>query len=174
MIKLARGEPYPLPVPQQEGASANFLSKNGNVLQVSLPGMTANECTAFRSGMIKAGFMYQDGSLLWLFQFNDNKGRPLITLDAPFDVRLIPKNLLALHSIDNAQQRLLIDLHAIDEHKILRALRVITMPPELTLEFLQAAQDQMASIDRQGIMERWMQLSPDTLAVTTKMYLMGK
>lgn len=174
MIELARGEPYPLPVLQHEGAAANFLSKNGNILQISLPGITAKECTAFRSGMIKAGFLYQNGEFLWLFQFNDNKGLPLITLYAPFDVRMIHKDLLALHSIDNTQQRLVVDLHAIDENKILRALRAITMPPELTLEFLQAAQDQIASINQHGSMDQWMQQSPDELTALTKMYLMGK
>ncbi len=71
MIKLVRGKAYPLPVPKKEGASANFLIKSGNALQILLPGMTSKECIALRSGKMKVGFLYKKGSLLWLIQFYD-------------------------------------------------------------------------------------------------------
>jgi hypothetical protein len=50
MIELRRGEPYPLPLEQSEGAAAQFLTKTGNILQIVLPGMDAKEQTALRSG----------------------------------------------------------------------------------------------------------------------------
>lgn len=143
MIELRRGEPYPLPLEQGEGAAAQFLTKTGNILQIVLPGMDAKEQTALRSGMIKAGFLYEGGAMLFLFQFY-GAGKPLLTFDAPFDIRLYQENRRNLHNIDNAHQRLAIEIHAIDEKKILRALRLVTMPPDMTIKFLSAVQEQLA------------------------------
>jgi hypothetical protein len=148
MIGLKRGEPYPLPIAQEMGAAAQFLTQSGNILQIVLPDMDAKEQNALRSGMIKAGFLYEGGAMLFMFQFYGNDGKPLLTFDAPFDIRLLPPAERNLHSIDNAEQRLAIDIHAIDEKKILRALRLVTMPPDMTLKFLSAIQDQLAGIDK--------------------------
>ena len=89
--------------------------------------------------------MYKTGSLLWLFQFSDKKGRPILDFDCTFDVRIIPRDDLALHSIENEKQRLAIEIHAVDERRIVRALRLVTLSPKMTIDFLSAAQEQMAS-----------------------------
>lgn len=173
LIKLSRGEPYPMPLLQKEGAAAQFLTKTGNILQIVLPEMDSKESTALRSGMIKAGFLYESGSLLWLFQFYGQNGNPLITFDAPFDIRILPDNQRNLHNIDNAEQRLAIEIHAIDEHKILRALRLVTLPPALTLKFLSAVQEQLAAIDKPGVMAKWMQFQPRELITNTQTWILG-
>lgn len=174
MIKLARGEPYPLPLEHGEGAAAQFLTKTGNILQIVLPGMNAKEKNALRTGMIKAGFLYQGGAMLFLFQFYGSDGKPLITFDAPYDIRLYPANRRNLHSIENEEQRLAIEIHAVDEKKILRALRLVTMPPPMTLAFLSAVQEQLAAIDKPGVMAGWLQREPHDLINTTENWILGK
>ncbi len=174
MIKLARGEPYPIPLLQTEGAAAQFLLKTGNILQIVLPGMDAKEENALRSGMIKAGILYDGGALLLLFQFYGNNGRPLLTFDAPFDIRLLPSSQRELHNIDNDQQRLAIEVHGVDEKKIVRALRMVAMPPAMTLKFLSLVQDQLAAIDKPGVMEKWLQSQPNQLIDTTETWILGK
>lgn len=174
MIKLARGEPYPLPMQHGEGAAAQFLLKTGNILQIVLPGMDAKEQTALRSGMIKAGILYRSGAMLLLFQFYGNNGKPLITLDAPFDIRLLPVDQRQLHSIDNADQRLAIEIHAVDENKIVRALRLVTMPPSMTVRFLSAVQDQLAAIGGSTIMATWLQQQSHDLIETTETWILGQ
>ena len=175
MIELRRGEPYPLPLEQGEGAAAQFLTKTGNILQIVLPGMDAKEQTALRSGMIKAGFLYEGGAMLFLFQFyGAGAGKPLLTFDAPFDIRLYPENRRNLHNIDNAHQRLAIEIHAIDEKKILRALRLVTMPPDMTIKFLSAVQEQLAAIDKPGVMNQWLQHEPHELIKKTKTWVLGQ
>jgi len=174
MVKLARGEPYPLPLEQGEGAAAQFLTKTGNVLQIVLPDMDAKEQTALRSGMIKAGFLYDGGAMRFLFQFYGDKGKPLITFDAPFDIRILSPKERNLHNIDNAEQRLAIEIHAIDEKKILRALRLVTMPPDMTLKFLSAVQEQLATIDKPGVMNQWLQHEPSELIKKTETWVLGK
>jgi hypothetical protein len=69
---------------------------------------------------------------------------------------------------------LAIEIHAIDEKKILRALRVVTMPPAMTLKFLSAVQDQLAAIDKPGVMTRWMQQEPSDLIRQTENWVLGK
>ena len=174
VIKLACGEPYPLPLQQSEGAAAQFLLKTGNILQIVLPGMTSKEKNAFKSGMIKSGFLYEGGSMLWLFQFYGNDGRPVITFDAPFEIRLLPASERNLHNIDNERQRLAIEIHAIDEKKILKALRLVTMPPDMTLAFLSAVQEQLAAIDKPGVMGKWLQQEPHDLLKQTKTWVLGQ
>ena len=171
---LARGEPYPLPLVQTKGAVVLFLMKSGNFLQIVLPGMDAKEQTALRAGMIKAGFLYESGSMLFLFQFYGSNGKPLLTFDAPFDIRILPHDDRNWHGIDNDRQRLAIEIHAVHEKKILRALRMVTMPPDMTLKFLSAVQDQLAAIDKPGVMAKWMQQQPEDLLKQTENWVLGK
>lgn len=145
-IKLSVGQPYPLKLTQhQDGAATQFLLKGGNVLQILITNPNSDEIWSLKKGTIKAGFLYKNGSLLWLFQFSDKKGRPILDFDCPFDVRIIPRDDLALHSIENENQRLAIEIHAVDERRIVRALRLVTLSPKMTIDFLSAVQEQMAS-----------------------------
>lgn len=171
---LSRGQPYPLEYPKQDSAVADFLRTGGNRLLIALSGMTGAEERAFRNGLITAGFMYLDGALLWLFRFYGKDGRPLFTFDAPFDARLIPAEELQLHNIDNAEQRLLIDLHAVDDKGILRAIRAVTMSPGMTLAFLSAVQEQLATAAGERQMAEWMRQQPDELANSIKMEALGR
>lgn len=174
MIELSRGQAYPLPLAQSEGAAAQFLTQTGNILQIALPGMTAKEEKAIRNGMIKAGFLYEGGALLLLFQFYDDKG-PLLTFDAPFDIRLYPPEERNLHDIDNVDQRLAIEIHAVDDKNIVRALRLVTMPPTMTLKFLSAVQDQLCEAGTAiGKMNEWLQHEPSELIETTETWILGK
>jgi hypothetical protein len=174
LITLTRGEPYPLPLLQSEGAAAQFLTKTGNILQIVLPGMDAKENNALRSGMIKAGFLYESGSMLFLFQFYGGDGKPLITFDAPFDIRILPVDERNLHNIENQEQRLAIEVHAVDKHKIIRALRMVTMPPDMTVKFLSAVQEQMAALYKFGAMATWMQQQPNELIKQCETWVLGK
>ena len=172
---LERGKPYPLPINHGEGAAAQFLMQSGNILQIVLPGMDSKEQNALRSGMIKAGFLYEGGSMLFLFQFyGAGAGKPLITFDAPFDIRLLSSDRRKLHNIENPEQRLAIEIHAVDEKKILRALRVVTMPPAMTLKFLSAVQDQLSAINKPGVMAGWLQQQPEDLLNQTENWVLGK
>jgi hypothetical protein len=174
LITLTRGEPYPLPLLQKQGAAAQFLMKTGNILQIVLPDMDSKEQNALRSGMIKAGFLYDSGSMLLLFQFYGSDGKPLIIFDAPFDIRLLSAAKRNLHNIENPEQRLAIEIHAVDDKKILRALRLVTMPPDMTLKFLSAVQDQLAAIDKPGVMVGWLQQQPEDLLNQTEIWILGK
>jgi hypothetical protein len=171
---LSRGQPYPLPLAQSEGAAAQFLTRTGNILQIALPGMDAKEERAIRNGMIKSGFLYDSGSLLLLFQFYGDNG-PLLTFDAPFDIRLYPPEERNLHDIDNNEQRLSIEIHAVDDKNIIRALRMVTMPPAMTLKFLSAVQDQLCEAGTFGNkMAQWLQHEPNELIKTTETWILGK
>jgi hypothetical protein len=163
MINLVRGQPYPYQIGITEGARAEFLRNNANTLQIIVPDMTAKEEKALRTGILKAGFLYSQGALLWLFRFYDNKG-PLFTFDAPFDIRVIPADQRNLHSIDNAEQRLLVDIHIVDDKNIIRGLRAVTLPPELTVSFLVAVQEQLTCpLSGIAAMDQWQRLPFDQL-----------
>lgn len=79
--------------------------------------MNSKEQNALRSGMIKAGFLYEGGVLLFRFQFYGNDGGPLLTFHAPFDIRLYPAKKRNLYTIDKPDQRLEVKIHAVDEKR---------------------------------------------------------
>lgn len=173
MIKLLEiGKKYPFDLPHQEGAAVNFLTTDSNILVIAINNLTATELFALKKGKIKAGFLYENGDLLFLFTFFDKKGA-VFTLDAPFDIREVDKEIRALHSITDKEQRLAIEIHVID-NGIVKALRLITIPNKLTVEFLSAVQEQLATTAKNSAMQKWMQHSPGYLTKKVKMHELGK
>jgi len=161
-ITLTRGKFYPIPVTENEGAVAKFLIRPGNFLQIVLPGMSDIEQAAIQSGMIVGGLMYERGAMMLFFQFfGDNK--PEITFSVPYNVRMLPPDNRILPNINSPEQRFSFEIHGIDENKILRVIRIATMPPKMTLEFLNAVLDQLVTIEKQGVMSDWLERKPDWL-----------
>jgi hypothetical protein len=171
-IAIAVGDQYPFPFPGSAGATANFLTSGANVLQLCIPDLSGDEIKALKKGKIEGGIMSECGNILWLFQFFGKQG-PAFTFDAPFDARIIPSESLNLHDISNARHRLVIDIHVFDQHRIIKVLRSVTIPPKLTLLFMLAVQDQL-SATTVNPPSHWLALSPDDLASTTKMMELGK
>ena len=140
MMQIARGEKYPLPLGAMEGAAANLLTDGGNLLQIGMSNIQRSEAQAIRKGQMKAGFIKDGPLILWVFEFPGD-----LIFDCPFDARLVPHGSLVLPDITNVQQRLLIDIHLVDTAtRIVKGIRVITLPGKLTLDFLIAVQDQLA------------------------------
>ncbi len=133
---------------------------------------TKPEKKALKTGNIKAGFKYDSGALLWIFQFYD-AGRCVFSLDCPFDARIILRDQIQLHDITNQNQQLLIEIYAID-NGITTAIRGITMPPAQTLLFLAAVQDQLGTSEGPKIINWWLQMQPETLARTVDFYKWGE
>ena len=159
---ISTGSKYPFPI-KKKGASANFLLKNGNILQVSMPNLTQIELECFKKGEINAGFLYQKGEILWLFQFS-MKNTPVVTIESDFDARIIPTDLISLHSIKNSAQRLVVDIHVIDESNILKVVRAVTMSPDLTLNFLEKVQQQLANVKNQEVQREWLESTVEKLS----------
>lgn len=164
LTQLAVGRPYPFKLaPYHDGAATQFLLKGGNVLQILITKPSSDEIWSMKKGTIKAGFLYENSSLLWLFRFLDKKDKPVLDFDCPFDVRIIPRDDLALHSIENEKQRLAIEIHVVDEKHIVRALRLVTLSPKMTIDFLSAVQRQMASVQPSSEDNKWTNYSIDEL-----------
>lgn len=179
MIKLEQvlvrvGEPYPLNVPTGEGAVSDFLRDVGNRLIVTMPNIDKREAKSFKKGSMTCGLLAKNGAILLLWQFFDEKGRKVTTLDSPFQSKIIPD--INLHNINSSVDRLLIDVHVVDTAtNLVKGLRAITMPPELTLKFLSAVQDQLAHHGNgEAQIQAWQRYQPEELTKTTAMYIMGQ
>jgi len=48
------------------------------------------------------------------------------------------------------------------------------MPPDMTLKILIAVQEQLAAIDKPGVMAGWMQRKPNELIKNTQTWVLGK
>lgn len=144
LVTISRGKEYPLPIQAREGATANFLTSGGNLLQVAMPNLTRSEARSITSGPMKAGIIVDGPLILWVFQFG------MLIIDAPFDARIIPANALWQPDIENDQQRLAIEVHLVDTATmIVEGFRYLTLSPKLTRRFLLAVQEQLA--DRRDI-----------------------
>lgn len=171
MIELAIGQPYPFSI-HSEGAISEFL-RPSNTLIVAISSLEKSEVKALKRGDIKVGLLYESSAILLIWQFFDEKGRKVFTLDSPFNANAIKD--LNLPDITKSSQRLAIDVHVVDlSTNLTKVLRSITMSNEFTLEFLTAVQKQVSSVGNfeQQVM-KWFAESPDFLAQKIKMHKMG-
>jgi hypothetical protein len=168
-VTMGVGGQYPYPI-RFEGAMAHFLFRGGNVLQIGMPDISKAEAMQIRKGKLKAGFIKDGPIILWAFQFGED-----FFAGCPFDARLIPRSALDLPNITNNDQRLAVDIHLVDlATNTIRGLRRVTVPPPLTVEFLAAAQDQLADQRNSGDFGRkYQSMSPKSLARSTKLYACG-
>jgi hypothetical protein len=184
-LLLECGKPYPLPLATREGASAQFLMRQSSILQVVIPGMDTLEEWALTRGNLKAGVLSGGGACLLLFQFHGRDMRPILTFDCPFDIRILPEDARVLPNTETAESRFVFEVHAIAvgaslpltcaERCILRGLRPVTMPPDMTREFFSAVQDQLASHASGEVrLQEWMRLEPVELVKRITMRHCGK
>ncbi|MBY3387609.1 hypothetical protein [Rhizobium laguerreae] len=168
-VAMGVGGQYPYPI-RFEGAMAHFLIRGGNMLQIGMPDISKAEAMQIRKGKLKAGFIKDGPSILLIFQFGED-----FIVHCPFDVRLIPKTALDLPDITNDRQRLAVDIHLVDlATNAIRGLRRVTLPPALTVEFLAAAQDQLADQRKADEFERkYWSMPLKSLARSTKLYACG-
>jgi hypothetical protein len=174
-LLLECGKPYPLPLATEAGASAQFLMRKTSILQVVIPGMGTLEEWALTQGDLKAGILSGGGACLLLFQFHGRDTRPILTFDCPFDIRILPEDARVLPNTETAESRFVFEVHAIDERCILRGLRSVTMPPDMTREFFSAVQDQLASHASGEVrLQEWMRFEPVELVKHITMHHCGK
>lgn len=167
---VAVGQPYPFPLATREGAAAQFLKGNDNVLQVAMPALAGSEVRAIRKNPLRAGLIVDLPLILWVFRFDAD-----LIFDCPFDVRRIEAEQRWLPDISNTAQRLAIEIHLVDSaSRIVRGLRGITLAPALTVRFFSAVQDQLvASGAMEPIYERYCRLPLATLAERADLVLCG-
>lgn len=137
---LQRGKPYPSQIPLKQRATAEFLKTGGSTLLITMPGILDAEEKEIRKNPVKAGIIVDGPLILWVFKF----GKQTI-FDAPFDARKYKREELVLHDIENADQRLGINLTLVDSHtRIVKGLRHFTLSPGITLDFFSAVQQQLS------------------------------
>jgi hypothetical protein len=171
---LRVGKPYPLPYRQVDGAAAQFLTHCDSILQVCIQSPTSDEIWALRKGNMYAGLLVLPSAILWLWQFCGPNKKPLLTFDSPYDIRLLSPEQRCLMDIENERQRLLIQVHVIDERGLLRGIRAISLPADLTRKFFAAVMDQLACpVPSEVAMHAWMQRDVTDLARETGMQVCG-
>lgn len=163
------GQDYSLLV--AHGVTANFLTTSGSVLHIGMPGINSSELFAFKNVTIKCGLIVDQPFLSFLFDVKE-----VGLFDCPFDARLYKSEELAIPELINDQSRLLIELRVVDTTThILKALRAVTMPPELTRAFVDAAKEQLTyRTSAAEKLEYHCQFSIQTLIEKTKMYTLGE
>ena len=117
--------------------------------------------------------MYEHGALMLFFQFYNDK-QAEITFGVPYNVRLLEKDNRILPNIDSPETRFPFEIHAVDGNKVLRVIRRTTMPPDMTLAYLDAVQDQLVRPEKPGIMKAWQERRPDYLIKQAQAWVLDK
>lgn len=169
MLQLVRDASYPIPLAALEGASAQFLQRGANFLQIAMPGISRSEATQVRNSTVWAGFKKDGPLIFWVFQFGD------LIFDCPFDARLISTDERDLPNVDNAEARYFFDIHLVDSQtNVIRGLRAVTFPSDLTRDFLCAVQEQLADIrDTEPYLRRFHAISVDALPRVVRLHRCG-
>ncbi len=173
MITLAVGEQYPNKMAaSQEGARADFLNENSNILLISMPNIDKKELKALKKGQLECGLLVDDGGIMLVWRFSLNN-KPVVTLDSFFNAKLIKE--ISLYDITNSEERLEIEVHVVDtETNIIKAIKLMTMPNDLTLAFMSAVQNQIAfSGDVNKQLNKWLSESIESLFSQSTKYRMG-
>ena len=173
MKVLSVGQPYPTPI-SLEGTYSDFLRDGGNRLIIAMADIEHSELKALKSGKVECGVAYQAGAMIIVWRFNDRKGRPVLTLDSPFQAKDVRD--LALPDIENDQQRLFVELHVVDmTTRTLKAIRGFTLSPEFSVAFLSSVQDQLAHPgDGMQQLQQWFAQPVTGLASQVKMHQCGE
>ncbi|MDG2841095.1 MULTISPECIES: hypothetical protein [Vibrio harveyi group] len=172
-VMLTVGQTYPMQVPVfGGGATAEFMRSFGNKLVVIMPGISEYEAEVFRRGNLNCGLLEKDGAILLLWEFRDGRSK-VVTLDSPFDARIIPDLTMDESSI--SESGFSIDIHIVDSsNNMVKGLRRATMPIGLSRELMSAVKKQLRSkLDGEAQMNRWMQKEPYQLAKKTLMWEMA-
>lgn len=100
----------------------------------------------------------------------------ILVFDRPFDIRRVSPQNWDLPDVDNPNHTpMMIQVHGVDGHGILRSLRGVTFSPELTSAFLAAVMHQLVSASSpQPVIDRWQQLDPQFLLRMTRMSKCGR
>lgn len=167
LIKLTCGAPYPLTPPPANTAVADFLRDSGSALVITLDPLDATDAWAIRQGPITAGLLSQGAALLLVFRFHNPRGQAFMAFDCPFDIRRVPPECRELPSMESAASRLAFQIHAVDGHGILRGLRYLTLPLDVSTRFLatvmEQAADPLGEPRAAAQVQDWLRIAPATL-----------
>lgn len=174
-LRISKNSPYPLPLPAEFGALAEFFNHGVNTLLIVIPGITSAEEYIISNGRLEGGLLSQDDSILlfWIFSHPDYPGQ-VLRFETPFDARRIRD--LTLPVISDSNSRLPIAIHAVDSAtKIVRSLRIITMPNEMSIAFLSAVQDQIASsLTSEVQLKLWLSMPLGEATQASKTWVLGE
>ncbi|ELP6119495.1 TPA: hypothetical protein I7730_00135 [Vibrio vulnificus] len=177
-VTLETGKAYPYGV-VPDGATVDFLANDINVMLVGLPFINEVDSNGIIYGEAKCGLIHKGGALLLLFSFKTKDD--VISFDVPFDASLIPKEQLKLDDVTTPTRRVLFQIHLVDSAtNNFVGIRYLTFSPELTLEFFDVVQDQLANPHRQqsalAQIDSWQRKyePQDMEHLATSMHLLGQ
>ncbi len=116
---ISVGKPYQIKLPTGAVGAISDFFRNSHRLIVTMPNISASEEHVLRNGDLFCGLLAKDGAILLLWEFR-SKGSRAITLDSPFDARLVPE-LLNI-KLDDSESRYCIDVHCSGQLKLATVL----------------------------------------------------
>lgn len=171
---IIKDSTYPFQLPVEFGAISEFLRGGVNTLLVVMPGISAVDEFLINDGILEGGLLSQDDSILlfWVFTHPDYPGLTL-RFETPFDSRRVTE--LSLPTITDSNSRLPITIHAVDSsNNLVRCLRLITMPNEMSIAFLEAVQDQMSSALTSEIqLKLWLSMPLGEASQASRTWVLG-
>ncbi|MBE8233293.1 MAG: hypothetical protein HAW67_06110 [Endozoicomonadaceae bacterium] len=162
VIVVKAGEKYPLGLPKVEGVVVDFFSSINNRLVISLSNITESEVAQTMDCPMHLGLKYDDGALMLVWIIEDE--RPWV-FKTPFNVKSIPTDYLQLPNFDQECGNLIIHVHVL-EHTTgqLKAMRVVTIPPQLVLDLFNKVQNQFQIVtDTSKTIYKWLEMDDEAL-----------
>lgn len=144
MSTLEIGQPYPNVTPPQNEAGEFLVYDGGLELRVFYPQPSSREVEAFRRGTASFALAYRDDLIWFLYRFY-----PLPWAEAVYSQWLVPEERRASPQALEGEQRYLLQVVLADaETGVIRALRQLTLTPEMSwaLKDMYSRQSQSAPI----------------------------
>lgn len=128
--KFEVGQPFPLPVPPQEGARME-LWNDGLILAIQFPGLRGQELKAFEKGLRKYSYWESNTDVpiaAWVFKFP----KPFGQVDATFNAchaKLKPEYLANYLEPEEGQVKNALSIFLLDG-QMLKGMKLVDLEPE--------------------------------------------
>jgi len=176
MYSIVLGQPCEFAI-HSSGADGAFLDlfyDKSQMLVIQFNDITMDEADSFREADIYCTLLTKDNAirLVWIFKQGDETA---FELDTEFDARLIPTEELTLTELSTEETRITLTIVLVDtKDTVVKGLRYLTIPPELSRALIDATEKQLMTKDSdQPVQHIWAQYSVSELASMDKAWRLG-
>lgn len=140
LTHLVCGKPYPLLLPHAQDGSFFNLGPTSVDLVITLSQPTEREIANTRTGIARFGIYLHGPVLFFMHRFGDEPWS-----DSPFSIQMLPPERRHLPVLSDGQHLVMHVTLVESTTNIIRALRLITIPPQMAKTLLRLAAQQLES-----------------------------
>jgi hypothetical protein len=136
---VSLGDKFPQAIPTAEGGVTEFFRNDANSFFAFLPDMTPTEVKVLRRGKLRAGLIVDLPLIMWVFSFGD---KMQLQFTPNYDSRIVSEDEFTPMTFTGSERIAMMVTGVDSASGIIKALRMVTLPPVLCKQFASAVHAQ--------------------------------